>query len=196
MTIKMNDYCNGIAYASGYFAKENGKQYLFVRNLDPWYAKVIEYESGYKTYESKYNVKRDGRNQWSIKARNINRIPELSEIQNINDFCRAYIEIHGIFDLAIAKKRNGDHFKKPRLRIYGTEKVISFINDSLPATKKKIQYINNIVDSAYVGKTCVIYYQSKKEILNILEWIDGNPKNECVWNKWKDIMDTKGFFML
>lgn len=38
----MDDYCNGIAYATGYFAKENGKMYSTVRNVDPWYAKMIE----------------------------------------------------------------------------------------------------------------------------------------------------------
>ena len=29
----MDDYCNGIAYATGYFAKENGKMYSTVRNF-------------------------------------------------------------------------------------------------------------------------------------------------------------------
>lgn len=104
----MNDYCNGIAYASGYFANENNKQYLVVRNLDSWYAKTIEAESKYKAYESKHNIVRDGRCQWVIKARDINSIPSLSEIQCVNDFCRAYIEIHGVLDLANKKDRKGN----------------------------------------------------------------------------------------
>ena len=29
----MDDYCNGIAYATGYFAKENEKMYSTVRNF-------------------------------------------------------------------------------------------------------------------------------------------------------------------
>ena len=82
----MNDYCNGIAYATGYFANENNKKYLVVRNLDSWYAKTIEMVSKYKAYKSKHNVKRDGRSQWNIKARDIETVPSLSEIQNINDF--------------------------------------------------------------------------------------------------------------
>ena len=72
----MNDYCNGIAYASGYFSNEDGKQYLVVRNLDSWYVKTIETESKYKAYESKYNIGRDGKSQWVIKARDISDIPE------------------------------------------------------------------------------------------------------------------------
>lgn len=184
----MNDYCNGIAYGTGYFAKENEKQYLVVRNLDPWYAKMIETESKHKAYESKHNIKRDGRSQWTIKARDINILPSLSEIQCISDFCRAYIEIHGLIDLASVKDRKGNSFKKPRLRIYGNEEIIMFLNHHLPANEKKIQYVKKVVDNVYVGKTCALYYQSQKEILEILKWIDGSPKNETVWNKWQIIM--------
>lgn len=187
----MNDYSNGIAYASGYFATENGKQYLVVRNLDPWYAKTIEAESKYKAYESKHNAERDGRNQWNIKARDIDSVPSLSDVQNISDFCRAYIEIHGSLDLATAKDRKGNHFKKPRLRIYGTEEIMHFLNSCLPVNEKKIQYISNIVDGVYIGKTCALYYQSVKEIISILQWIDGRPRNERIWNKWKEIVDLE-----
>lgn len=182
---RMNDYCNGIAYASGYFASENGKRYLVVRNLDPWYVKSIEIESKYKAYESKHYIQRNGKPQWCIKARDINSIPHLSEIQCVNDFCRAYIEIHGVVDLATIKDRKGNHFKKPRLRVYGTEEVMLFLNSQLPANEKKIQYVRTDI-----GKTCALYYQSEKEIINILNWINGNPRNERIWNKWKEIIDV------
>lgn len=183
----MNDYCNGIAYASGYFANENGKQYLVVRNLDAWYPKAIEMISKHKIYESKHNIQRDGKVQWCIKARDIVSIPSLSDIKCANDFCRAYIEIHGSLDTVTIKDRKGNYFKKPRLRIYGDKDIISFLNECLPVNEKKIQYIRNNINDTYVGETCAIYYQSKKEILDILNWIDGNPKNERVWRKWKEI---------
>lgn len=186
-----NDYCNGIAYASGYFAKEDDKQYLVVRNLDSWYVKVIETESKYKAYESRHNIERDGRNQWVIKARDINNIPIFSEIQNVSEFCRSYFEIHGLLDLATVKDRKGNYSKKPRLRVYGTEEIISFINTCLPAKEKKIQYISNAVGDVYVGKTCAIYYQSIKEIVGILHWINGFPRNERIWTKWKEIIDLE-----
>jgi hypothetical protein len=185
----MNDYCNGIAYATGCFANENGKRYLVVRNLDPWYAKNIESETGYKAYESKHNIERDGRSQWNVKARNIDRIPEFSELENINDFCRAYVEIHGMMDLMTAKDRKGNHFKKPRLRIFGTEEVLMFLNKQFPSAEKKIQYISNITENIYIGRTCALYYQSAKEMHNILEWLDGMPKNERIWKKWKEIIE-------
>lgn len=187
----MNDYCNGIAYASGYFANEDDKRYLVVRNLDSWYVKTIETASKYKSYELKHNIERDGRTQWVIKARDISSVPKLLDIKNIMDFCRAYIEIHGSLDLATVKDKKGNHYKKPRLRIYGNEEIISFLNCCLPVNKKKIQYISNIVDDIYIGKTCVLYYQSTKEILNILRWINGTPRNERVWNKWKEIVDLE-----
>lgn len=184
----MNDYCNGIAYATGYIAHENGKQYLVVRNLDSWYAKTIEKETKYNAYEAKHNVQRDGTSQWVVKARDINSIPILSEIQNVSDFCRAYIEIHGTIDLATSKDRRGNYIKKPRLRIYGTEEILIFLNSCLPAREKKIQHINNIVEDVYIGKTCALYFQSPKEIVSILQWIDGIPKNVRIWDKWKEIM--------
>lgn len=187
----MNDYCNGIAYASGSFTVEDNRKYLIVRNLDSWYVKTIEKESKYKAYKSNYNIERDRKSQWTIKARDVESIPSLSALKNVNDFCRAYIEIHGLLDLATARDRKGNYFKKPRLRIYGTEEIISFLNSCLPANKKTIQYINNIVDNIYVGKTCALYYQSVKEITNILKWIDGEPKNERIWIKWKEIIDLE-----
>ena len=185
----MNDYSNGIAYATGYFAIENGKRYLVVRNLDPWYAKAIEKETRYNAYESKHNMKRDSKSQWNIKAKDIIDIPDLPDIQDVSAFCRAYIEIHGVLDLLTVKDRKGNYLKKPRLRIYGNEEVISFINVHLPAGNKKVQYIKNVVDKIYVGKTCAIYYQSAKEIVDILEWINGDPKNENVWAKWREIIE-------
>ena len=187
----MNDYINGIAYGTGYIAKENGDAFLFVRNLDPYYAKKIEDVVPYKAYESKSKISRDGRPQWCIKARSIKSLPALSEIVNKNDFIRAYMELHSMIDLMNAKDRNGNRIKRLRLRIYGNEEILSFINESLPAKTKKIQYIKNKVDKNYIGETFCLYYQSKKEIFAILNWIDGTQKNKEVWGKWKKIVEKK-----
>lgn len=199
----MDDYCNGIAYASGYFACENGKQYLVVRNMDKWYAEMIGRETGYRAYRlkyrskyrSKYSSQYSSENgdiyQWVVKVRNISCLPELSEIRNVSDFCRAYIEIHGLLDLASIKDKRGNRFK--RLRIYGKKEIISFLNDCLPAKEKKIQYVTNTVDAVYTGKTCILYYQSAKEIYNILSWIDGHPRNKAVWEKWENVIRMSKF---
>lgn len=184
----MNDYCNGIAYATGYFANEEGKKYLFVRNLDKWYVENIAIETGCNAYESRHNFERDGRNQWVVKCRNISELPTLHNIKSLTDFCRAYIEIHGCIDLANAKDRKGNPIKRLRLRIYGNAEILSFINKSLPAKEKKMQHIKNTVEEKYVGETFALYYQSQEEILEILKWIDGSPKNISVWDKWQKII--------
>lgn len=185
----MNDYCVGVAYGTGYFCVDEGKRYLVVRNLDRWYVDIIAKETGYTAYESYTNFDRDKKPQWIVKARSIQYLPKLSEIQCKKDFCRAYIELHGSLDIATARNRDGSHFQKPRLRIYGREDIISFINEIVPANKKKIQYITNCVDEKYTGNTCVIYYQSKREIFQILEWINGNLKNRDVWDRWYNILN-------
>lgn len=133
---EMNDYCNGIAYAIGYFANDAKQNYLVVRSLDKWYPETISKETGYRAYESKHNFKRDGANQWVVKARNVNRLPILEEIRNRKDFFRAYIEIHGVLDINLVKGRSGERVKRLRLRIYGTEDVLEFINKSLPVGER------------------------------------------------------------
>jgi len=184
----MNDYCNGIVYATGYVANDADKKYLVIRNLDSWYPEQISNESGYKVYKSIHNYGRDGKPQYVVKARNINSVPNLESIVSHSDFCRAYIEIHGVIDMGTTIDRKGNKFTKPRLRIYGSEDVISFINDVLPAKRKKLQYISNQVENRYIGKTCAIYYQSKNEIEDILNWINGSQRNEHVWSKWNKII--------
>lgn len=95
--------------------------------------------------------------------------------------------------MASAKNRKGDCFKKPRLRIYGKEDIISFINIHLPAKNKKIQCIKNNIGGVYTGRTYAIYYQSTKEIMDILQWLYGNPNNERIWDKWKQIINLEQF---
>lgn len=184
----MDDYCNGIAYATGYFANDQRKRYLVVRNVDKWYIENIAKETGYTAYESKHNFERDGKNQWVVKCWNMSRLPALTEIKDMSSFCRAYIEIHGVIDRASAKDRKGGPIKRLRLRIYGKKEILSIMNGILPAKEKKIQHIKNIVDEEYIGRTCALYYQSAAEISEILRWIDGEPKNISIWERWKDMI--------
>lgn len=182
----MDDYCKGIIYATGHMVIENDKPYLVVRNSDPWYVQHVSKYSGNKMFKSGYKEKHGGVEQWIIKARDITSIPCRSEINSVSDFCRAYIEIHGFLDFS--KRKNNK--RKLRLRIYGKENIIHFINVSLPAKEKKIQYICNSLDNRYTGKTCAIYYQDEKEIKNILYFIDGEPRNAKIWDKWKNTIES------
>ena len=182
----MNDYCNGIAYATGYIAKERNVQYLVVRNIDSWYPYCISEATGFKVYKCGYHEKHLSTEQWIVKARNIYDIPPLSAIRNIPDFCRSYIEIHGVLDTS--KRKNNR--RGLRLRIFGKEDVIHFINISLPAMEKKIQYVKNKIDNKYTGETYVIYYQSRAEIGDILNYLDGYPKNVRIWKHWNQVIQS------
>ena len=182
----MNDYCNGIAFATGYIAKEKNARYLVVRNSNPWYVNCIAEETGCTMYKSGYYEKHRVTDQWIVKARNIQGIISLSEIQNVSDFCRAYIELHGVLDTS--KRKNGK--RGLRLRIYGKEDVIQYINSSLPAKEKKVQYVQNVIENKYVGQTCAIYYQSRAEIENILRFLDGSPRNSHIWEQWKSVIQN------
>lgn len=182
----MNDYCNGIAYATGYIAKEKHTQYLSIRNCDPWYADCIAKETGYVMYKANYLKKHRITDQWVVKVKNIKNLVSLSEVQNVSDFLRAYIEIHGVLDTS--KRKNNK--RGLRLRIYGNKNVIQYINHSLPAKEKKIQYVQNNIENKYIGKTCVIYYQNRIEIEDILNFLNGSPKNVRIWKQWEEVMEA------
>ena len=61
---------------------------------------------------------------------------------------------------------------------------------ALPAKEKKIQYVSNKIEGKYIGKTCVIYYQSQQEIEDILCFIDGEPKNIKIWDMWSNVVEN------
>lgn len=106
---------------------------LSVRNQDRWYCDSVQPAFGTKVYRSNY-----GRGQWAIKSLRINPV-DLGDVSDTVGFCRAYIEIHGLLDLA---KMGKYHTRRPRLRIYGGEDTLSFIMGNLPVNEKKIQHIN------------------------------------------------------
>ena len=106
-----------------------------------------------------------------------------TSIKNFSAFARAYIEIHGVLDSHIIK---GYQNRRTRLRIYGNLDALSLLNDVLPANPKKIQEINT-----QTGTTYCLNYQSKAEVCEILDWIDGSPRNESVWECWNKTLDCK-----
>lgn len=182
LDLLIDGYYAGIAYSTGYIANDAGKKYLVVRNLDLHYPKQIADISGYNMYTSACCVWRDKAIQYVVKARNVRKMPVLSEIKDVTGFCRAYIEIHSVLDRATRKDRKGNNHYFLRLRIYGNNTVINYLNDNLPVTRKAIQHI---VSSN--GQTFAIYFQSKEDIDKIISWIDGYPKNQKVWDKWNAI---------
>lgn len=72
-----------------------------------------------------------------------------------------------------------------KLRIFGSEYDLEFISRALPAAPKKIQHIYT-----NTGHTCALVYQSKAEIIDILDYIDCLPQNHAIWDKWWEILNS------
>lgn len=178
---KLDDYSRGIICATAYKAYEGRNPYIVARNRDPWPISYLAKILKKKPYFSKSGE------TYCVKCNGIREKPGISEITDKKAFIRAYVEIHGVLDLTNKKKH-----PRLRLRIYGNAEIISYINANLPAGEKKMQHISNKIEGGkYTGETEAIYYQSEKEILAILEWMDGTPKNVRIWEQWKKINKKK-----
>lgn len=172
-------YQQGILYATGC---QTGDRFS-VRNKDRWYCDAVQPIFGTKVYPNNTG----DTTQYIVKARNVHAI-NADDVSDWTGFCRAYIEIHGVLDLAHRKSRKGEKVHYPRLRIYGKADILVRIMDVLPAKTKKIQHVCNVVDSIYIGETSAVYYQSRSEITEILAFINECPRNEAIWQKWSEIM--------
>ena len=184
---ELSDYCKGIMYASGCIKSEGNVNRIAVRNLDKWYAECVGKEIGCTPYPSMYNIERDGSPQWTVKSRNITEMPDITSAKNPADFIRPYLELHST--LGTVKVRD---VRRLRFRIYGKEDFLNIIMCHLPAKPKKIQKISNRImgkEKVYSGKTSAIYYQSRSEIEQILNYINGYPKNDAVWDRWQSVMN-------
>lgn len=175
----MDDYFNGITYATGSIITDGDKKYLLVRNIDKWYPLCIAQETGYACY----CTKKKGKDQWTVKIYSASAIIGPRDVLCDKDFCRSVLEIRGVMDLALAKNRKGEHIQRLRFRIYGDVDLLQYLNRILPVSVKKTQNI-----STNSGRTHALYYQSRAEIIAILNWIDGSPRNENIWNSWRNIM--------
>lgn len=49
----IDDYSRGIILATAYLAKENGKQYIFARNIDKWPIEYLAKKAGVNVYQGK-----------------------------------------------------------------------------------------------------------------------------------------------
>lgn len=178
----MNGYQSGIIYAIG--SMTGGR--MCVRSVDRWNCDAVQPVFGTAVYSQVCRCRE--KMQFVVKSAKVERV-NLCDVADVVGFCRAYLEIHGVLDMKPAKDRRGNRIWNLRLRVYGKEEVLGFLMEHLPANPKKIQKISNSVDGgAYTGETCAIYYQSRKEIAEILEYIDGEPKNERIWRLWMGTM--------
>lgn len=181
MASEMNGYQQAILISAGCYT---GASYC-VRNADRWYCDAVKDIFGTTIYSQECHGKEDG--QWVIKSTKV-KPPELADVVDVPGFCRAHIELHGVIDIVLRQysRTKSEKTKVPRLRIYGKEDALRFIVKNLPVGDKKIQRITNRIGTGYTGSTCAVYYQSRKEVGAILEYISGEPCNTAIWNVWKE----------
>lgn len=176
----MNGYQQCILYLSSTICGDR----LTVRNIDRWY---IDQVSSFFSMNP-FLQRRNGvgkKDYWCIKDSKSSpvSIPSLADVSDWNGFVCCYIELHGGLDLWKHKNRRGDYLSTPRLRIYGQADDLSAVMSHIPVGKKKIQYV-----STQTGKTCMVAYQSPKEILEIFSFLDGFPRNPSIAQKWNPIL--------
>lgn len=162
-------YLNG-SFSAGKFVVRNISRH-YVDSVAPLFPTATPYLQAHSE---------DGRKDyWVIKSVHTNA-PSLSDVTDWPGFCRGYVELQGSLDRSFRRKQNTSY---PRLRIYGPAADLEALMLHLPANPKKIQYV-----STNNGQTCAIYYQSKAEIADILNYLDGDPKFEPIWSAWSATM--------
>lgn len=122
---------------------------------------------------------------WVVKSNRLEP-PQLFDVTDWQGFCRALVELQGTIDLRPCKTRNGAPAKKLRLRVWAQPELLNAFAAAIPAEPKRIQTIttNN-------GTTYALYYQSEKEIYDILDYLDGEPRCEKWWSKVNEILKIK-----
>ncbi|MCP8969734.1 hypothetical protein [Ectobacillus ponti] len=110
-------------------------------------------------YEGKLNIER--------------RMPVLDEKEEA-EFLRGYFAVHHTQDTFF--NRIANHAGE-RLRFYAAAEILERLNEHLHqqigATKKKIQQ-----HKGTEGACCVLYYQSKREVPQIMEYLRLHEKNK------------------
>lgn len=178
-------YAQGIILATARFEKTRGK--IIVTNVDKFYPNYIaqfsgnevyfQMDAGKKQYVLKFWI--DDADQ-TINQRNEKKyFPCLETQQEYLDFLRAWIEIHGVLDYC-----KSDNWRRMRLRIYGSIEMVERINCLLEehcnVPQKSVQILHN-------KKTGVIAFASQEQVERILQTIDGEPRNDVIWEKWEEI---------
>lgn len=176
----MTGYQQAILYLSGAYTGDR----FCVRNVDRHFVDAVR--DCFPKSVSPFLQHRTGdakKDYWCIKSAQADK-PSLSDVSDFSGFCRGFLELQGGIDAPYVRHRNTRRLAI-RLRIRGAEDDLKFVARHLPAKPKKMQYI-----STHTGHTFALYYQSRAEILDILDFIDGFPQNTAVWEKWWETINT------
>lgn len=175
----MTGYQQAIMYLCGSYSGER----FIVRNVDRHYVDAVaDCFPGYHIY-LQHHANPSKKDYWCIKSPHVTK-PELSDVSDLPGFCRGFVELQGGITAYHVTVRGHQRFVI-KLRIYGSADDLDFISRSIPANPKKIQYI-----CTNTGHTFSLNYQSKAEIIDILDYIDGIPQNPAIWEKWWEILNS------
>lgn len=175
----MTGYQQAIMYLCGSYSGER----FIVRNVDRHYVDAVaDCFPGCHVYLQHHSdpLKKD---YWCIKSARVAK-PALSDVSDLSGFCRGFVELQGGITAYHVTVRGHQRYVI-KLRVYGSADGLDFISRALPAAPKKIQHI--YTDT---GHTCSLVYQSKAEIIDILDYIDGLPQNHAIWDKWWEILNS------
>lgn len=125
---------------------------------------------------------------WVIKSYRF-APPKLTDVADWRGFCRALLELQGTIDLRPCKTRRGKPIRRLRLRVWGQPEVLSIFAGTIPARPKRMQSI--ITDT---GATYALYYQSEREIYDIIDYLDGLPRCEKWWGRLSKMLAADSGF--
>ena len=168
----MTGYQQAILYLSGSYCGDR----FCVRNVDRWYVDQVADLFLTRPYlQRRSGEKRD---YYVVKSCRWSRDVQLSDVVDVAGFCRGVVELQGTFALW-CHRSHGEVKIKPRLRLYGTPELLSFVASAIPAAPKKMQAVHT-----NIGSTSALYYQSRAEIADIFAYLDGDPRNAPLWDRW------------
>ncbi len=174
-------YQQAILFLLGYWQE---KRYL-VRCVDKHYIDTVAPLFERTRPFLQHRTGEGKKDYWCIKSSAADNFtpPTLADVEDWPAFSRAVVELQGIVDLRKVSS-HGVPQRRLRLRIYGKPDLLESVCSRFPAKPKKMQLIktNN-------GETHAFFYQSPAEVCEILDYLDGEPRNEGIWKKWNELRE-------
>lgn len=183
----VDGYLLGLIWGIGSYSESR----ITFRHKDKCFIDYVAKQYGITPYQqfSRTNV------QWTAKTHKVN-IDELialgwtprnanerhlPKIDGLNDFLRAYMEIHSRLDCCPAYKRKrpkGGKYYKLRLRIYGNNILLSEIAEYF---SHNIHSQVSAIEKTCVEKSGILNYTKYNDIQEILNLISGTPHHKKFW---------------
>lgn len=177
----MTGYQQGIFYALG--CQQDNR--FALRCIDRRYLdEAAHLFDGCTVYYQKRTQGKKG--CYCIKSARVSQI-SLGDVTDYAGFLRAVIELNGTIGLSTRKQKvTGQHYYRPRLRIFGTEAIVGIALERLPIAPKKVQhhYTNT-------GHTCEINITSLDELLSVYDYLSGHTVAPDFWQRYTDCIDSK-----